>query len=85
MINDVSAWNMDKEMFETIKKYNVPYVLMHMKGEPKNMQDNPRYENVTKEVIKFFSNKINQKVVNELFKILQINESFETKKKGTLN
>ena len=60
MINDVSAWNMDKQMFETIKKYNVPYVLMHMKGEPKNMQDNPRYENVTKEVIKFLSNKINK-------------------------
>ncbi len=60
MINDVSAWNMDKEMFETIKKYNVPYVLMHMKGEPKNMQDNPKYENVTKEVIKFLSNKINK-------------------------
>ena len=60
MINDVSAWNLDKEMFETIKKYNVPYVLMHMKGEPKNMQENPRYENVTKEVIKFLSNKINK-------------------------
>jgi len=59
MINDVSAWNIDKEMFETIKKYNVPYVLMHMKGEPKNMQDNPRYENVTKEVIKFLSEKLN--------------------------
>ena len=60
MINDVSAWNMDKQMFETIKKYNVPYVLMHMKGEPKNMQDNPSYENVTKEVIQFLSNKINK-------------------------
>ena len=59
MINDVSAWNIDKEMFETIKKYNVPYVLMHMKGEPKNMQDNPRYENVTKEVIQFLSKKLN--------------------------
>ena len=59
MINDVSAWNIDKEMFETIKKYNVPYVLMHMKGEPKNMQDNPRYKNVIKEVIKFLSEKLN--------------------------
>ena len=59
MINDVSAWNIDKEMFETIKKYNVPYVLMHMKGEPKNMQNNPRYENVTKEVIQFLSEKLN--------------------------
>ena len=59
MINDVSAWNIDKEMFETIKKYNVPYVLMHMRGEPKNMQDNPRYEDVTKEVIQFLSEKLN--------------------------
>ena len=59
MINDVSAWNIDREMFETIKKYNVPYILMHMKGEPKNMQDNPRYENVTKEVIQFLSEKLN--------------------------
>ena len=59
MINDVSAWNIDKEMFETIKKYNVPYVLMHMKGEPKNMQDNPKYEDVTKEVIQFLSEKLN--------------------------
>ena len=59
MINDVSAWNIDKEMFETIKKYNVPYVLMHMKGEPKNMQDSPSYENVTKEVIQFLSEKLN--------------------------
>ena len=59
MINDVSAWNIDEEMFETIKKYNVPYVLMHMKGEPKNMQDNPSYEDVTKEVIQFLSEKLN--------------------------
>ena len=59
MINDVSAWNMDKEMFETIKNYNVPYVLMHMKGQPKNMQDNPKYNDVTKEVIQFLSKKLN--------------------------
>ena len=60
MINDVSAWNMDKEMIETIKKYNVPYVLMHMKGEPKSMQDNPNYKDVTKEVIQFLSEKLNK-------------------------
>ena len=60
MINDVSAWNIDKEMLETIKKHNVPYVLMHMKGEPKNMQDNPKYVDVTKEVIQFLSKKINK-------------------------
>jgi dihydropteroate synthase len=60
MINDISAWNIDKDMIETIKKYNVPYVLMHMKGEPKNMQDNPKYEDVTKEVIQFLSEKLNK-------------------------
>ncbi len=60
MINDVSAWNMDKEMIETIKKYNVPYVLMHMKGEPKSMQENPNYKDVTKEVIQFLSEKLNK-------------------------
>ena len=60
MINDVSAWNMDKEMIGTIQKYNVPYILMHMKGQPKDMQDNPNYENVTKEVIQFLSKKLNE-------------------------
>lgn len=58
MINDISAWEMDKEMLETIKKHKVPYVLMHMKGVPQNMQDNPVYNNLTMEVISFLSKKI---------------------------
>jgi dihydropteroate synthase len=60
MINDISAWNMDNQMLETIRKYNLPYVLMHMKGQPKDMQQNPKYKNVTKEVIKFLSEKLNK-------------------------
>ncbi len=58
MINDISAFSMDEKMIETIVKYKVPYILMHMKGVPKNMQDNPKYENVIKEVLNFISQKI---------------------------
>ena len=58
MINDVSAWNMDSSMLETIKKYKAPYVLMHMKGQPSNMQNNPTYNQLVKEILSFFSSKI---------------------------
>ena len=58
LINDISAWEMDDKMLETIKKYKVPYVLMHMKGVPQNMQDSPVYNDLIKEVISFLSKKI---------------------------
>ena len=58
MINDVSAWNMDSSMLETIKKYKAPYVLLHMKGQPSNMQNNPTYNQLVKEILSFFSSKI---------------------------
>jgi dihydropteroate synthase len=57
MINDISAGNMDNDMFETIAKLNVPYIVMHMQGTPKDMQVNPNYENVVKELFSFFANK----------------------------
>ena len=50
MINDVSAGNIDSNMLKTISKLNVPYILMHMQGEPENMQNNPNYKNVVNEV-----------------------------------
>jgi dihydropteroate synthase len=58
LINDISGGNLDAEMFETIAKLQVPYILMHMQGTPQTMQNNPRYENVTTDLIKFFSEKI---------------------------
>ena len=58
MINDISAWNLDHEMLETIKKFQPPYVLMHMKGHPKNMQSNPTYKNLIKEILSFLIKKI---------------------------
>jgi dihydropteroate synthase len=51
IINDISGGTIDSNMFSTVAKLNVPYILMHIKGTPQNMQDNPVYKNVTKEVI----------------------------------
>ncbi len=58
MINDISAGGMDKEMFDTIADLHVPYIIMHMQGTPVNMQDHPTYENVTREIMHYFSEKI---------------------------
>ena len=58
IINDISAFELDNKMLNTIIKYNVPYVLMHMQGEPKNMQNNPVYKNPVKEVFDFIYKKI---------------------------
>ncbi|PKP35038.1 MAG: dihydropteroate synthase [Bacteroidetes bacterium HGW-Bacteroidetes-15] len=60
MINDISAGNMDKQMFDTIAKLNVPYIAMHMQGTPQDMQDSPHYNNVIKELFTFFANKTEQ-------------------------
>ena len=60
MINDISAGNIDEKMLPTIAKINKPYVLMHMKGKPKNMQTNPTYINIVEEIKDFFKKKIQQ-------------------------
>ena len=58
IINDISAGNFDKEMFSVISQLQVPYIIMHINGIPQNMQDNPKYDNVTKEVIEYFAEKV---------------------------
>jgi dihydropteroate synthase len=60
MVNDISAGSLDPDFIPTVADLNVPYVLMHMKGAPENMQDNPNYENVVNEVSAFFKLKISQ-------------------------
>lgn len=60
IINDISGGDLDENMFETIATLQVPYVLMHMKGTPKTMQDNPEYDDVVKEITKGFSTKLNR-------------------------
>ncbi len=54
IINDISAGEFDSMMFETIARLQVPYIMMHMQGTPQTMQQNPFYENVTLEIIRFF-------------------------------
>ena len=58
IINDISAGNMDDRMMPIVAKLGVPYVMMHMKGTPQNMQKNPEYDNVVKEVMYYFSEKV---------------------------
>jgi len=58
IINDISAGEMDKNMFDTIAKLQVPYIIMHMQSTPQNMQNNPTYNNVVAEVISYFDKKI---------------------------
>jgi dihydropteroate synthase len=60
LINDISGGKMDNQMFTTVAKLQVPYILMHMLGTPQNMQKNPVYENVTTEIISFFAAQIQQ-------------------------
>lgn len=60
IINDVSGWELDNNMFNAIVELNVPYILMHMRGTPQTMQDNPTYNDVTLEVNEYFSTKISQ-------------------------
>jgi dihydropteroate synthase len=58
IINDIAAGEMDKDMFPTIASLGVPYIIMHMKGTPQNMQDTPKYDNELKEVLYYFSEKV---------------------------
>ncbi len=58
MVNDISAGNFDPEMMRTVAAMNIPYICMHMKGEPARMQENPHYENVTAEVLDFLVGKV---------------------------
>jgi len=58
MINDISAGNLDDNMLETIAKYNVPYIMMHMRGTPETMQKMTSYEDIVKEILFYFSEKV---------------------------
>ena len=58
IINDISAGDKDLKMFETIINLDVPYIMMHMQGDSKNMQVNPKYEDVNSDIISFFEQKV---------------------------
>jgi dihydropteroate synthase len=58
MINDISGGNADNKMFSIVKRLNVPYIMMHMKGDPATMQNNPLYDDIVADILKYFSESI---------------------------
>jgi len=58
LINDISAGHLDNTMLETIAKLQVPYIMMHMLGTPQTMQEHANYNNILKEVLFYFSERI---------------------------
>ena len=59
MINDISAGLLDDKMIETVAQLQVPYVMMHMKGNPQTMQSLANYDDIVKEMVFYFSERIN--------------------------
>ncbi|TDP60970.1 dihydropteroate synthase [Flavobacterium dankookense] len=60
IINDISAGSLDENMMQTVAKLQVPYIMMHMKGNPQTMQSLAQYENIVKEMLFYFSEKVAQ-------------------------
>jgi dihydropteroate synthase len=69
IVNDISGYQFEPDIVRVVSENNVPYVLMHIKGTPKTMQENPHYEDVVKEIKEYFTEKIEylkEKGVNQI-------------------
>ena len=60
VINDISSGLLDEDMLTIIAKYNVPYIMMHMRGNPKTMQQHTDYDNLVKDILFFFSQRMDK-------------------------
>ena len=60
MVNDISAGSLDEKMMETVAQLQVPYIIMHMKGTPQTMMKLVHYEDIVKEMLFYFSEKVAQ-------------------------
>lgn len=58
IINDIAAGELDGKMFDIIAQYNVPYIMMHMRGNPQTMQSLTHYDDIIKEMLLYFSEKV---------------------------
>ncbi|MBK9389951.1 MAG: dihydropteroate synthase [Bacteroidetes bacterium] len=58
IINDISGGEADSGMFDVVKQLNVPYILMHMQGDPRTMQSDPVYNDVVADILKWFGERI---------------------------
>ena len=70
IINDIGGGNLDINMFNTVAKLNLPYILMHIQGTPQTMQINPQYENVVCDIKNEFENKIKELTKQNFKKII---------------
>lgn len=58
MVNDISGLQFDEKMVKVVKEENVPVIMMHIKGTPRNMQQNPDYENLMEEIVAYFQERV---------------------------
>ncbi len=69
LINDISGGNLDPQMMAVVAQFQVPYILMHMKGTPQNMKEQTTYKNLLEEILFYFSEKLVQaraKKINDI-------------------
>ena len=69
LVNDISAGQLDSNMLATVGKLSVPYIMMHMKGNPKTMQQQTQYDDLTKDIIAYFAERIaaaHQEKINDI-------------------
>ena len=69
LVNDISAGQLDSNMLATVGKLGVPYIMMHMKGNPKTMQQQTQYDDLTKDIIAYFAERIaaaHQEKINDI-------------------
>lgn len=75
IINDIGGGNLDTNMFTTVARLDLPYILMHIQGTPQTMQQNPTYTHVVSDIKNEFTNKI--KLLNNLnFKKIILDPGF---------
>lgn len=69
IINDISAGNLDADMLNVIAQYQVPYIMMHLKGTPQSMQKEATYDDLLKDLLFYFSKKVSDttsKKINDI-------------------
>lgn len=70
IVNDISSFRLDENMINIVAHYKSPVILMHMKGTPKTMQQNPQYNDVVAEIIEFFNERIQYAKSNGIEEII---------------
>lgn len=58
IINDISGFSIDPSIIDVVAKHKAPYILMHMRGTPQNMENHTHYDNLFKELVSYFSEKL---------------------------